>query len=70
MIVTAMASPNVSSSPTPIIILALCPLHLNMVINFPISSKVISLEPETMSNNTFLAPVILLSFSKGDLKPK
>jgi hypothetical protein len=29
---------------------------------------VISLEPETMSNNTFLAPVILLSFSKGESK--
>jgi hypothetical protein len=35
-----------------------------MVIYFPISSKVISLEPETMSN-TFLAPVIL-SFSNGE----
>jgi hypothetical protein len=40
-----------------------------MVIYFSISSKVISLEPETMSNNTFLAPVILLSFSKENLKP-
>jgi hypothetical protein len=52
MIVTAMASPNVSSSPTPIIILALYQLHFEYGHNFPISSKVIS-EPETMSNNTF-----------------
>ena len=34
----------------------------------PISSIVISLVPETISNNTFLAPEILLSFKRGESK--
>ncbi len=32
----------------------------------PISSNVTSLVPETINNNTFFAPVILLSFNKGE----
>ena len=32
----------------------------------PISSRVTSLVPETINNNTFFAPVILLSFNKGE----
>ncbi|MCY1244515.1 hypothetical protein D9M72_575940 [compost metagenome] len=67
MIVTAIESPSVSSSPTPMMMLALKPASAWIwSLISPISSIVISLVPETISNNTFLAPVILLSFNKGE----
>ena len=65
--VIATASSKDSSSPTPIIILAPCPasLWIKSLIS-PISSIVISSIPETINNNTFVAPLILLSFNNGE----
>jgi len=65
--VIEIASSKDSSSPTPIIILASSPASswIKSLIS-PISSIVTSLVPETINNNTFLAPVILLSFNNGE----
>ena len=64
---TAIASPRSLSSPIPIIILASKPASVWMKsLISPISSNVTSLVPETINNNTFFAPVILLSFNKGE----
>ena len=67
--VTETSFPSCGSSPTPIIILVWLPasVWIKSLIS-PISSMVISSEPETISSKTFLQPVILLSLSKGESK--
>ena len=65
--VTEILSPNPGSSPTPMMMLVLLPASdwIKSLIS-PISSIVISSSPETISRRTFLQPVILLSFNKGE----
>ena len=65
--VTEILFPKSISSPTPIIIFALLPVSF-WICSFisPISSIVISSDPDTINSKTFLLPSILLSFNKGE----